>query len=249
MSDRRVTSLLSDGMRMIQIEEHRVGARRALITVAGEVDHSTLALLQSALARAWETRPVAVAVDLRQVSFINTGGLRALLLASGTARARRVPLILQAGPGQVSKLLTMVGLGKRMLSPGGVRAELATGSSESRPVLRLVGPTDISNDPRPPGLAAPVTGQGSRGYLRSVRAPSPAHLAGDHIVAQHVLGSYSPMRAGTARRPSRWSPTRRASAIAEPTTPDVRDDRRTSRSARADGCRPASNAASRRAEP
>ena len=174
MSDIRITSLLTDGAPVIEIQERSVGPRRALVSVVGEVDHSTHALFRSALARTWETQPIAVAVDLRGVTFLNAGGLRTLLLASGTARVRGVPLLLQAGPGQVTRLLTMVGLSEQLSSPSEVRAVLAAGSRGSRPVLRLVAPADTADDPRPPAAAARVLGPAARGVLRSVSAPRPA---------------------------------------------------------------------------
>lgn len=174
MSDRCRTSSVHDGgVRVIEVQERMVGPRQALVTVAGEVDHLSCDLLSSALVRTWEARPVAVAVDLRQVTFLDAGGLRILLLASGTARRRAVPLVLQAGPGQVTRLLTTVGLGGQLRSPAEVRDVLATTAPSARPGLRLVPPTDAEEDSRAPAVATPAVGPTLPG-LRSVRLPRPA---------------------------------------------------------------------------
>jgi len=117
MSECCVTSFHVDDVRVLEVQERTLGARRASIAVVGELDHGTHALFHAALARTWDAQPVAVAVDLSRVTFLSAGGLRTLLLASRTARVRGVPLVLQAGPRQVTRLLIMVGLGEQLLSP------------------------------------------------------------------------------------------------------------------------------------
>ena len=76
MSHRSATSLHVDDVCVIEIQERLVGPRRAVLTVLGEVDHGTCDLLSTALTRTWRARPVAVVVDLRQVTFLNAGGLQ-----------------------------------------------------------------------------------------------------------------------------------------------------------------------------
>jgi anti-sigma B factor antagonist len=192
MSDRCVTFQFSDGDRVIEVEKLTVGPRRVLIIVVGEVDHFTCPLLRSTLTRTWEVRPVAVTVDLRQVTFINAAGLRTLLAASGTARARGVPLVLQAGPGQVTRLLTMVGFREQVLPSCDAEGGLATDPNASRPVLRLVSSTEVA-DSDAPAAAASGSGQAVCGDLHVVQALSPAHTGQDQVAAQHGLASPAPM--------------------------------------------------------
>lgn len=148
MSRSSATSFHVDDVRVIEIQERLAGPRRAVLTVSGEVDHSTCDFLAAALVRTWNARPLAVVVDLRAVDFLNAGGLQVLLLASRTARKRQVPFVLQAEPGQVARLLTLVGLGEQTLSPDEVRAVLASDSATApttaapRPVLRLISGGD-----------------------------------------------------------------------------------------------------------
>ncbi|WP_448616456.1 STAS domain-containing protein [Modestobacter sp. URMC 112] len=192
MSDSCVTSLFSDGDRVIEVEKLTVGPRRVLITVVGEVDHSTCPLLRSTLTRTWEVRPVAVTVDLRQVTFINAAGLRTLLAASGTARVRGVPLVLQAGPGQVTRLLTLVGFREQTLSSRDPEGGLATDSNASRPVIRVVSSTEVG-DSDAHAAAASGTGQAGCGDLQVVLALNPAHAGQDQVAAQHGLAPPAPM--------------------------------------------------------
>ena len=184
MSHSCTTSFRTDDVPVLEIQERRVGPRRDLVTVIGEVDQSTQALFQSALARTWAARPVAVVIDLRQVTFLNAGGLRTLLLASASARSRGVLLVLQSGPGQITRLLTMVGLGEQLVSPGEARTVLATASGRSRPVLRLLEPASVTDDTMPP---VPAGGQALRQALRPVPTAEPVHPTGVDVLAGQAL--------------------------------------------------------------
>jgi len=182
LSDCCVTAFHVDDVCVTEIQERMVGPRRASITVVGEIDHSTYELLHSVLARTWEARPVAVVVDLRRVTFLNAGGLRVLLLASRTARLRQVPLVLQARPGRVSRLLTMVGFGPQLLCSVEDIAVPATEPAVSLPVLHLVVSPDASGTPTSPardvrtGVTLPAR---RRPDLRSVPLRCPVHPVSD----------------------------------------------------------------------
>lgn len=171
MSGSCVTAFHVEDVRVVEIRERTAGPRRISVTVVGEIDHSTHALLHSALARTWEARPVAVLVDLRQVTFLNAGGLRALLLTSRTARLRGVPLVVRSGPGRVSRLLTMVGFGQQLLCSTEDVAGHATEPATSFPALHLVASPEEggeSTDP-PQDVGAEDTGPPRRRpELRSV---------------------------------------------------------------------------------
>lgn len=51
-----------------------------------------------------------VVLDLREVTFMDSSGLRALLQAQDLARANHARFALSVGPGQVKKLLDLAGV-------------------------------------------------------------------------------------------------------------------------------------------
>ena len=190
MSDCCVTAFHVDDVCVTEIQECMVGPRRASIVVVGEIDHSTYALLHSALARTWEARPVAVVVDLRQVTFLNAGGLRVLLLTSRTARLRQVPLVLHAGPGRVSRLLTLVGFGPQLLCSTEDIAVQTTAPAVSHPVLHLVRSPDTDGTSTSPAqdVGTGVTGPARRRPdLRSVPLRCAVHPVSDRSGAGREL--------------------------------------------------------------
>ncbi|TWH72181.1 STAS domain-containing protein [Modestobacter roseus] len=172
MSELSVISIHAGDSQVIEIQEHLVGPGQAVLTVAGEVDQGTCALLRAVLLRTWDTSPTAVVVDLRQVTFLNAGGLRALLLASRTARLRGVPLVLQVERGLVARLLDVVGLGELALTPEGLRAVLQETAPGPPPVLSLVPAwRGRSRTPPVPDLVGQPPGSSRRPDLRLVPAP------------------------------------------------------------------------------
>jgi anti-anti-sigma factor len=165
MSECCVTAFYVDDLRVLAIEERQVGPGQTAVAVIGDVDHSTHALLDATLLRVWEGQPAGVTVDLRLATFLNAGGLRALLLTSRTARLRGVPLVLEAGPGLVSRMLVTIGLGDLLQHDGG--------SGPAEPVaplrpLQLVAPLLV--DVASPGPAGEPEGPtpSRRALLRSL---------------------------------------------------------------------------------
>ena len=161
-----VTVLQLDDVAVLEVHELMTGPRRACVTVVGEVDAATEALLAEVVARTWAAGPVAVDVDLRRVTFLDAAGLRVLLLTSRTARQRAVPLVLTAAPGIVVRLLTMVGLGEQL------RCRPVDDAAAGAPALHLVAPA-VDRAPAPVGeLVAATARQVRRPVLRV--APPPA---------------------------------------------------------------------------
>jgi anti-anti-sigma factor len=77
------------------------------ITVAGEIDMAGGPLLDSAISQCEGDGPLVI--DLAEVSFIDSSGLRSLLEASRRARARgSVIQLRQVGP-EVARLLDITG--------------------------------------------------------------------------------------------------------------------------------------------
>jgi anti-sigma B factor antagonist len=93
---------------LFTVGEQRVG-RRAVLSVAGEVDISTAADLQAAIEIAG-TGAFEIWVDLSDTTFMDSSGLHAMVRARAclTDANRRLALICPEGP--VLRLLTLTGL-------------------------------------------------------------------------------------------------------------------------------------------
>lgn len=80
-----------------------------LLEAQGEIDHGSCAPLQMALDAALESGNVIVFIDLREVTYIDSGGLSVLL--SGVRRLRDKGWLGVIGPNRnVRRLLEIVGL-------------------------------------------------------------------------------------------------------------------------------------------
>src|SRR5215207_1290717 len=93
---------------MFAVERTRVGGE-ACVAVAGEVDVDTAPRMRDALLEAI-AEGEAVFVDLGSVTFMDSVGLSALIVARHAADARGLPLRLRNVPPRVLKLLTLTGL-------------------------------------------------------------------------------------------------------------------------------------------
>lgn len=95
----------------LDINVHRQSAAVVRVTVAGEVDMSTTGSLLDVLIRTQPmARPGHIAVDLGGVTFLDCGGLTALLVArEAAARADCSLLIVDPRPA-VRRVLILTGL-------------------------------------------------------------------------------------------------------------------------------------------
>lgn len=78
------------------------------VYVAGEIDIATTPQLERALARAL-SQSLAVVLDLQDVTFIDSGGTRAIVTASVNARAERRQLVMLHGPANVDRVFDLTG--------------------------------------------------------------------------------------------------------------------------------------------
>jgi len=90
----------------------REDERCVVVVASGELDIATAPILRESLERCTR-RPVArVVVDLRQVGFIDSTGLRLLLTTAAQATERRIELALLPGEA-VTRLLDLTRLRSR----------------------------------------------------------------------------------------------------------------------------------------
>ena len=90
----------------------RVDEQRAVIELGGVLDLDGMSALSSAVAALLERPLVSVEVDAGGLRFIDSGGLRALLLARQAAAAVDVRLGVAARSDAVDRVLAMSGLGE-----------------------------------------------------------------------------------------------------------------------------------------
>jgi anti-sigma B factor antagonist len=83
----------------------------ALVSLCGEFDLAAVEAVETAL-RPLETRFPTVILDLREVSFLDSTGLRAIVSADARARKGGFELKIVRGSEEVQKLLYLAGLDK-----------------------------------------------------------------------------------------------------------------------------------------
>jgi anti-anti-sigma factor len=92
----------------------RVDARlepdRVVLRLGGELDLAGAPLLASEIARTETEEQRILVLDLEDLEFIDSAGLRVILAAHARARERGGDLLLTPGPPQVQRLLTIAGV-------------------------------------------------------------------------------------------------------------------------------------------
>ncbi len=98
------------------------------ISPCGELDIATTPELEQALADAAASSAGEIVLDLRELTFMDSTGLRALAQANSRADESGVTLAIVRGPRQIERVLEISGLGSLLPlvdappeSPGGAR--------------------------------------------------------------------------------------------------------------------------------
>jgi anti-anti-sigma factor len=84
-----------------------------VLAVSGEIDLATATAVERELCRAEESHDL-VALDLSQVSFLDSAGLHAIVAANLRLRERGGRLLVVAGPPYISRLFELTGLSDRL---------------------------------------------------------------------------------------------------------------------------------------
>lgn len=85
--------------------------RSVRIAPCGELDIATTPELEQALADATADSVQEIVLDLRELTFMDSTGLRALAQANSRAEERGVTLSIIRGPRQIERVLEISGLG------------------------------------------------------------------------------------------------------------------------------------------
>ena len=84
-----------------------------VVVVQGEVDLATVDALRAELTAALD-RAGKVVLDLREVAFMDTQGLAAVIEAQQSATASGAEFVLVRGPERIHRLFEMIGLADRL---------------------------------------------------------------------------------------------------------------------------------------
>jgi anti-anti-sigma factor len=112
------------------VEEHNHGTAWVL-AVAGELDLRTSPELEERLERVWAGGAELVILDLRQIEFMDSSGLRVLLGAHQRAQESGRRFALVRGADQVERVLTLTGVRDLLTVVDEPEELLAAGESSS----------------------------------------------------------------------------------------------------------------------
>lgn len=110
------------------VEEHNQGSAWVL-ALTGELDLRTSPELEDRLARVWAAGAELVILDLRQIEFMDSTGLRVLLGAHQRAQETGRRFALVRGADQVERVLTLTGVRDLLTVVDGPEELLAAGDS------------------------------------------------------------------------------------------------------------------------
>lgn len=88
--------------------------RIRIVALEGEIDLSTAPDAERRITEAEESGPVGIVVDLRDVTFMDSSGLRVLLIAHRRAQENGRRFALTKGSEAVDRLLDVTGLAGRI---------------------------------------------------------------------------------------------------------------------------------------
>jgi anti-sigma B factor antagonist len=88
----------------------KAGDGPRLVKVQGEDDHATAPDLEATVRKVLDDAPHGVDLDLRDLTFIDSSGLRSLVAVSKDASARGLPLALRNVPRHAQRVLELTGL-------------------------------------------------------------------------------------------------------------------------------------------
>jgi anti-sigma B factor antagonist len=101
----------------------RQDADRAVLSLAGELDMANAPLFETALDGAELTAASALVLDLQELRFIDSTGLRIILATRERCRERGQDFAITPGSPQVQRLLSVTGVGEHLrtvATPGDV---------------------------------------------------------------------------------------------------------------------------------
>ena len=102
-----MSEFLSPRAFSVRTEQH---GEAAVVVPTGELDFATAPALGQELERAFECDADRVVLDLRELAFIDSSGIRALLIARRKADSARADFALVAGDRALERTLEIAGI-------------------------------------------------------------------------------------------------------------------------------------------
>ena len=112
------------------VDQHNQGSA-VVLTISGELDLRTSPQLEERLTRAFDAGAELVILDLRQIEFMDSTGLRVLLSAHQRAHDTGRRFALVRGADQVERVLTLTGV-RDLLTVVDAPEELLTAGDQAR---------------------------------------------------------------------------------------------------------------------
>jgi len=85
-----------------------------VVSLSGEIDLSALGALEQALAHVLEAPPALLVLDLREVSFLDSSGLRLILRLDRSQREARSRLTVVRGGRRVERVFELTGAAEHL---------------------------------------------------------------------------------------------------------------------------------------
>jgi anti-sigma B factor antagonist len=100
----------------VTLFEIKVDRRDGLahLALSGELDLSTVKQLEQELARIESEGPATIALDLKQLSFLDSSGLRVVVGADQRARREGRRLVVVRGPATVQRIFSITRLDEQL---------------------------------------------------------------------------------------------------------------------------------------
>jgi anti-sigma B factor antagonist len=102
-----------DATELLEIDVADSGGRR-LLRLTGELDMAGVDQFERLLTADWSSEAGTFVVDLRKLTFIDSSGLRALVMADQRVRDEGGRFVVVRGPDRVNQVLEMTGVSKRI---------------------------------------------------------------------------------------------------------------------------------------
>lgn len=100
-------------MALLDVETEETDGR-AMVALRGELDISSASVLEDALMRVEEAAPAVLLIDLRQLEFMDSTGLRTVVSADQRARDQGRRLAIVRGPDPVDRIFSVTRLDERL---------------------------------------------------------------------------------------------------------------------------------------
>lgn len=140
-------------MRALDVSETELAEGVVSLALSGELDVASAHWVGDELRRIEERRPRVLVLDLRELRFMDSTGLRILLEADRRARAREARLVVVRGPETVHRVFRIARLDERLELVDHPARIAGGGDGPGPPSVETVGPG---------GRGAPSPGSGEK---------------------------------------------------------------------------------------